>query len=120
ATSGTISTIRWAGASRCRTPTADWTRPSSVPSTGVTCTTTLAGSPTRPMPNGHVTHFVYDARGRVTQKTALYGSGSPETTTYAYDETRTSYFNVGYQTTATNAAATIRYDHDKDGRLAKQ
>jgi hypothetical protein len=43
----------------------------------------------------------------VLTKTAKYGTGSPDTTTYTYDQARATYYNVGHQTTASNSAATI-------------
>ena len=66
---------------------------------------------------GQVTHFTYDGLGRVLTKTALYNS-APVTTTYIYDESvgRAGFYNVGRLTTASNAAATIQYNFDKDGR----
>jgi RHS repeat-associated protein len=69
---------------------------------------------------GQVTHFTYDALGRVLTKVAKYGTGSQETTTYTYDEARATYHNVGHLTTAANAAGTIKYDFDKDGRQVRQ
>ncbi len=69
---------------------------------------------------GQVTRLTYDALGRVLTKTAKYGTGSPEITTYSYDQARAGFFNVGRQTTASNAAATIEYNFDNEGRAVGQ
>jgi hypothetical protein len=67
-----------------------------------------------------LTHPTYDALGPVLTKTAKYGTASPETTTYSYDQDRTGYYNVGHQTTAANAAAVIVYNFDQEGRQVGQ
>ena len=63
-----------------------------------------------------VTHLTYDGLGRVLTKTARFGTGQAVTTTYAYDQARSGYFNVGQLTTLANAAATIEQDFDSESR----
>lgn len=43
-----------------------------------------------------------------------------DTTSYTYDEARPGSFNAGQLTTVSNAAATIRYDHDERGNVTSQ
>ncbi|MEM9634958.1 MAG: RHS repeat-associated core domain-containing protein [Pseudomonadota bacterium] len=43
-----------------------------------------------------------------------------DVTTYTYDEDRSGAFNVGELTSASNDAATIRYDHDALGNVTSQ
>jgi RHS repeat-associated protein len=73
---------------------------------------------------GQRTVLTYDKFHRVKTKVTKEGTAQAETTTYTYDETRTAgsitYYNVGQLTTLANPAATIRYDHDQDGRLLRQ
>ncbi|QEX16439.1 hypothetical protein FRZ44_17320 [Hypericibacter terrae] len=69
---------------------------------------------------GQVTKFTYDALGRVLTKTSLFGTPQAATTTNTYDEARATFFNVGYITTAANAAATLRYNYDQAGHLKSQ
>jgi YD repeat-containing protein len=65
---------------------------------------------------GQVTRLAYDGLGRVLTKTAKYGTPQAELTTFAYDQARAGFFNVGRQTAAANAAATIEYNFDQEGR----
>jgi RHS repeat-associated protein len=69
---------------------------------------------------GQRTVLTYDALSRVKTKVTREGTAQAETTTITYDEARAGYYNVGQLTTLSNPAATIRYDHDKDGRLVRQ
>ncbi len=69
---------------------------------------------------GQVTRLTYDALGRVLTKIAKFGTPQAATDTYAYDQARTGFFNVGHQTTAGNAAATIIYNFDNEGRQVGQ
>ncbi len=66
---------------------------------------------------GQQTQFTYDALGRVLIKTISLGTPQADTTTYTYDEARAGAFNVGQQTTASNAAGICQYDYDSMGRL---
>lgn len=69
---------------------------------------------------GQTTSFTYDDLGRVLTKTAWNAAAAQnDITTYTYDEDRVGFFNVGQQTTASNAAGQITYDHDTDGRQVK-
>lgn len=69
---------------------------------------------------GQITTFTYDGLGRVLTKTAWNAAAAQnEVTTYTYDEGRAGFFNVGQQTTASNAVGQIAYDQDADGRLVK-
>lgn len=43
-----------------------------------------------------------------------------DTTSYTYDEARPGSFNAGQLTSVSNAAATIRYDHDERGNVTSQ
>jgi hypothetical protein len=56
----------------------------------------------------------------VLTKKAREGLANQETTTYGYDLARAGFFNVGHQTTAGNAAATIDYNFDNEGRPVGQ
>ncbi len=69
---------------------------------------------------GQVTAFTYDGLNRILTKTARQGLPNAELTTNTYDQVRSGFHNIGRLTTATNAAATITYDNDAGGRLAKQ
>ena len=62
----------------------------------------------------------YDKLGRVLTKVSAFGLAGQDTTTNTYDESRTGFYNVGKLTTAANANATIAYDYDNGGQLAKQ
>ncbi|HEY3351640.1 MAG TPA: FG-GAP-like repeat-containing protein [Polyangia bacterium] len=67
-----------------------------------------------------VTTFAYDAVGRRTQKVVQQAGGTVESTiTWGYDQVRTGYFNVGAQTSMTDASGTVTYDHDAAGRMVK-
>ena len=48
------------------------------------------------------------------------GAIAADVTTYTYDEARAGAFNVGQLTSTSNAAATIRYDHDARGNVISQ
>lgn len=65
------------------------------------------------------TELSYDLLGRPTQKKTRTGSPEEEVTTFTYDEARVGYFNVGYQTTMTDAAGTSKSDFDELGRPAR-
>ena len=71
-------------------------------------------------PTAQRTVLSYDALGRVLTKKAREGLANQETTTYTHDFFRAGFFNVGQQTTASNAAATIDYNFDNEGRPAGQ
>lgn len=62
----------------------------------------------------------YDRLGRVLSKIAGYGQPGSETTTYAYDQARAGYYNVGQQTSAANSNASVTYDYDNGGRPVRQ
>ena len=79
---------------------------------------------------GQVSTLTYDAMSRVLTKTVTGPAIATETTTNAYDQARSGYFNVGSLTTATRAVPVNgplpavnlqrRFDHDLAGRLAKE
>ncbi|MDQ0473538.1 FG-GAP-like repeat-containing protein [Labrys wisconsinensis] len=73
---------------------------------------------------GQQVAFLYDPLNRVRSKIAHaeLPANDPgrDTTTYAYDEGRTGFFNVGKMTTSTNAAATLTADYDVLGREVKK
>jgi RHS repeat-associated protein len=69
---------------------------------------------------GQVTRLAYDALGRVLTKTANFGTPQAATDTFTYDQARAGFYNVGHQTTASNAAATIVYNFDNEGRQVAQ
>ncbi|WP_198411891.1 FG-GAP-like repeat-containing protein [Microvirga flavescens] len=64
---------------------------------------------------GEKTAFVYDALGRLTTKTVRVGTTRPEVTTSTYGEAG-SGANGGKLVSLSNAAATIRYGYDGNGR----
>ncbi|MDQ0473929.1 RHS repeat-associated core domain-containing protein [Labrys wisconsinensis] len=73
---------------------------------------------------GQQVAFLYDPLNRVRSKIAHaelpVNDPGRDTTTYAYDEARTGFFNVGKMTTSTNAAATLTADYDVLGREVKK
>jgi RHS repeat-associated protein len=62
----------------------------------------------------------YDRLGRVLSKIAGFGQPGSETTSYAYDQARAGYYNVGQQTSAANSNASVAYDYDNGGRPVRQ
>jgi YD repeat-containing protein len=66
------------------------------------------------------TAFTYDALNRLLTKTTRVGAPDQEVTTNTYDQVRSGFYNIGHLTTAANNTATITYDQDAAGRLAKQ
>ncbi len=62
----------------------------------------------------------YDRLGRVLSKIVGFGQPGSETTTYAYDQARAGYYNVGQQTSAANSNASVAYDYDNGGRPVRQ
>ncbi|MDQ0473263.1 RHS repeat-associated core domain-containing protein [Labrys wisconsinensis] len=73
---------------------------------------------------GQQVAFLYDPLNRVRSKIARaelpVNDPGRDTTTYAYDEGRSGFFNVGKMTTSTNAAATLTADYDVLGREVKK
>ncbi|MBI4924142.1 MAG: hypothetical protein HY834_20595 [Devosia nanyangense] len=69
---------------------------------------------------GQQTVMAYDRLGRVLTKVAAYGLPNEDTTTNTYDEARSGFYNVGKLTTAANANASIAYDYEDGGQLARQ
>lgn len=69
---------------------------------------------------GQETAFTYDGLGRVLTQTTRVGEPDQEVTTHTYDQVRSTYFNVGQLTTSSNATATITYDYNNAGLLARQ
>ncbi|MBS7705573.1 RHS repeat-associated core domain-containing protein [Chelatococcus asaccharovorans] len=68
---------------------------------------------------GQHTTYTYDGLKRVKTKTLLATTPQATTTTSTYDETRPGYANGGKLTTVTDAAGTIQYDYDANGRPVK-
>lgn len=72
---------------------------------------------------GQRSELTYDAMSRLTRKTVRTATGT-ETTTNAYDEGRSGYFNVGQLTTAERNTGQKRftkaYDYDNAGHLARR
>jgi YD repeat-containing protein len=71
------------------------------------------------------TTLTYDGLGRVLTKNAPRSVSVVETTTNTYDQPRTGFFNIGHLTTASKTVggvlvASQGFDHDGEGRLAKQ
>lgn len=62
----------------------------------------------------------YDRLGRVLSKIAGFGQPGSKTTTYAYDQARAGYYNVGQQTSAANSNASVTYDYDNGGHPVRQ
>ncbi|WP_445504878.1 RHS repeat-associated core domain-containing protein [Microvirga sp. G4-2] len=70
---------------------------------------------------GQVLAFTSDALGRVKTKTAQADPAAPgEVTTYVYDEPRSGFYNIGRLTSLSNAAAALRFNHDRDGRKVEE
>lgn len=65
------------------------------------------------------TTYTYDGLKRVKTKTLLATTPQATTTTSTYDETRPGYANGGKLTTVADAAGTIQYDYDANGRPVK-
>ena len=70
--------------------------------------------------NGNETRYTYDALGRKRTRTITPAIGAIDRTTYAYDEDRSGYANVGHLTTTSNAAATILTDFTARGQVAHE
>lgn len=70
--------------------------------------------------NGNEIRYTYDALGRKRTRTITPAIGAIDRTTYAYDEDRSGYANVGHLTTASNAAATILTDFTARGQVAHE
>jgi RHS repeat-associated protein len=68
---------------------------------------------------GQQTAFGYDALDRKTTKTSNAGTSSAVTVSWAYDQARTGFYNVGSMTTLSDAAGTQTIDHDVRGRTVK-
>ena len=69
---------------------------------------------------GQVTRLASDALGCVLTKTTKYGTPQAATDTFTYDQARAGFYNVGRQTTASNAVATIVHNFDNEGRQVAQ
>jgi RHS repeat-associated protein len=65
------------------------------------------------------TTFGYDALGRKTSKTSRAGTSSAVIVSWAYDQVRAGYHNIGKLTTMTDGAGTKTIDHDALGRVVK-
>src|SRR5690606_3928656 len=69
---------------------------------------------------GQETSFTYDDLNRVLTQTTRVGEPDEEETTNTYDQVRGGYANIGQLTTTSNATATITYDYNAAGLLARQ
>lgn len=65
------------------------------------------------------TTFTHDAVGRKTGKTSKAGTPQASTVSWAYDQARAGFHNVGKLTTMTDGAGTRTFDHDAVGRVVK-
>jgi len=65
------------------------------------------------------TTFTHDAVGRKTGKTSKAGTAQASTVSWAYDQARAGYHNVGKLTTMTDGAGTRTFDHDAIGRVVR-
>ncbi len=67
---------------------------------------------------GQVTTFAYDSVGRLASKT--WQSSPPQTTTYAYSQARSGYFNTAMLTEVASPVDVLKLDYDAAGQLARQ
>ncbi len=65
------------------------------------------------------TELAYDLIGRLTSKTTRAGTPNAETTSFTYDEPTSGYFNVGLQTSMTDAAGTALQDYNALGQVVR-
>jgi len=65
------------------------------------------------------TTITNDALGRKTSKTSNAGTVSAVTVSWAYDEVRAGYHNIGKVTSNTDAAGTRTFDYDALGHVVK-
>lgn len=63
-----------------------------------------------------VTHYTYDAAGRKTSETLLYGTLSAKTTTWRYDLQAAGHYNRGRLTGMVDSSGSTRYSYDLAGR----
>lgn len=65
------------------------------------------------------TTFTHDAIGRKTGRTSRAGTPAAVTVSWAYDQPRAGFHNVGKLTTMTDGAGTRTFDHDAVGRVVR-